>query len=195
MPVTHTNRKRQIYYLHQGVTKTGKPKYFFSKKESGNLVDEIPEGYEIYEHPSDAKVYLRRKLQQKITTKELLSIENYLNNIYSSFKYLAEAKGDEIIVYESEREMGVLSKIIGQSRPINRYGKNSSFAKDFDLSIDYQPMMKFTLDDEEERTFVAHRWCFMGSIDDWMYIGGPEPLKEIAQKYLRHLGSDSFYNL
>ena len=45
------NKGKKTYYLHQGKTKTGKPKYYFSTKIKGDLVEEIPEGYEIYEHP------------------------------------------------------------------------------------------------------------------------------------------------
>ncbi len=48
MPVTHVNRKRDTYYLHAGTTKTGKPRYWFARSTEGNLVESIPEGYEIY---------------------------------------------------------------------------------------------------------------------------------------------------
>jgi hypothetical protein len=59
MPVTHVNRKRDTYYLHAGKTKTGKPRYWFSKTTEGDLVKLIPEGYEVYENP-DAQVFLRK---------------------------------------------------------------------------------------------------------------------------------------
>ncbi len=38
MPITHVNAKGKTYYLHQGVTKTGKPKYHFAMKSEGALV-------------------------------------------------------------------------------------------------------------------------------------------------------------
>ena len=38
MPVTHVNRKREAYFLHEGMTKAGKPKYFFSKDSAGELL-------------------------------------------------------------------------------------------------------------------------------------------------------------
>ena len=66
MTITYTNRSLQTYYLHQGTTKTGKPKYFFSKKSEGNLVEQIPDGFEIYENPN-AQVFLRR-IPKKIVT-------------------------------------------------------------------------------------------------------------------------------
>src|SRR2546421_1223220 len=37
VPITHTNAKGKTYYLHQGTTKTGKPKYYFSMESNGEL--------------------------------------------------------------------------------------------------------------------------------------------------------------
>ncbi len=67
MPVTYTNKSKKTYYLHHGKTKTGKPRYHFSMKDKGNLMEKIPEGYEIYEHPSNAQVFLRKKQPQILT--------------------------------------------------------------------------------------------------------------------------------
>ena len=44
MPVTYTNRKGKTYYLHQGTTTKGNPKYFFALRDEGNLVETIPPG-------------------------------------------------------------------------------------------------------------------------------------------------------
>ena len=43
MPITHVNAKGQTYYLHQGMTKTGKPKYHFAMKSEGTLAASIPD--------------------------------------------------------------------------------------------------------------------------------------------------------
>jgi len=37
MAITHVNTKGKTYYLHQGVTKTGKPKYHFTMKSELNI--------------------------------------------------------------------------------------------------------------------------------------------------------------
>ena len=47
MVVTHVNRKRHTYFLHEGKTKAGKPKYFFSRDSEGDVLDTIPDGYEV----------------------------------------------------------------------------------------------------------------------------------------------------
>jgi len=58
--ITYTNRKKETYYLLIGKTKTGKPKYYFSKKEKENTVNNIPKGFKIWESPENAQVFLRK---------------------------------------------------------------------------------------------------------------------------------------
>lgn len=74
MTVTHTNRKGQTYCLHQGITKSGKPKYFFALRDQGNLVETVPQGYEIYENPN-SQVFPRKIRPQIITYEEIASVK------------------------------------------------------------------------------------------------------------------------
>src|SRR5215469_12888926 len=69
MPITHKNCRGQTYFLHEGKTKTGKPKYFVSQKAEGNLPEAVPDGYEIYERPGGL-VFVRR-----IQTPPILPVE------------------------------------------------------------------------------------------------------------------------
>jgi len=78
-----------------------------------------------------------------------------------------EAKGDKIIVHTPDQEVDdeFVSRLspFAQLRGIDvrQYmGKRASFT----------PMMRFVLSDKEERTFYTERFCFRGSIDDWIYI-------------------------
>ena len=63
MPITHINHKGVIFYLCCGVTKTGKPRYFFAREpDKGEPVEAIPEGYEVvkrktFEVSETSKVY------------------------------------------------------------------------------------------------------------------------------------------
>src|SRR2546428_3253838 len=75
VPITHTNAKGKTYYLHQGTTKTGKPRYYFSMDSGGPLTNTLPEGFEIYENPN-AQVFLRRIPPQVITDEERQVIED-----------------------------------------------------------------------------------------------------------------------
>lgn len=56
------------------------------------------------------------------------------------------------------------------------------------------PVMRFVLEDEEERTFGVDRMCYLGSIDGWYGLDGGS-LKVLANRYVRHIGKESFFEL
>src|SRR5215217_7846918 len=74
MVIEHVNRRGDTYYLHRGKTKTGKPKFFFSRKREGTLADSVPTGYEVYENPN-AQVFLRKALPRVVTDDEVATVE------------------------------------------------------------------------------------------------------------------------
>ena len=102
MPVTHVNRKRDTYYLHAGTTRTGKPRYWFSKSTEGDLVGSIPEGYEVYENP-DAQVFLRKALHRFITDHEVAVVREGLRKNAQGRHCKADVREKHIVVYYSER--------------------------------------------------------------------------------------------
>jgi hypothetical protein len=59
----------------------------------------------------------------------------------------------------------------------------------------YSKMLRFILTDRKTRRFSLERWCFSGSIDNWIWIDGDSTLSELADKYVRHLGQESFFEL
>ena len=102
MPVTHVNRKRDTYYLHGGKTKTGKPRYWFSTKADGDLVDAIPEGYEVYENP-DAQVFLRKIVPQLVTPAEIAVVEEGLKRYAPGQDCLVDVQREHIVVHHADQ--------------------------------------------------------------------------------------------
>ena len=45
------------------------------------------------------------------------------------------------------------------------------------------------------RLFETQRYCFLGSIDDWMTIGNVDVLPKLVKAYVKHLGDESYYEL
>jgi hypothetical protein len=105
MAIEHINRKGQKYYLHQGTTKTGKPKYFFSQKNQGTLVQTIPDGFEIYENPN-AQVFLQR-IQPKIIATVEKGIKKFSHLHYCKI----DVKKDTIYVYTPNQNVTNLSAL------------------------------------------------------------------------------------
>src|SRR5436190_7122082 len=102
MPVTHVNRKRDTYYLHVGTTKSNKPRYWFSKTTDGELVEALPEGYEVYENP-DAQVFLRKIVPQLVTPIEVAVVTKGLKRYAPGQNCLVDVQGEHIVVYHAER--------------------------------------------------------------------------------------------
>ena len=78
MSVEHINRRGDRYYVFQGRTKTGKPKYYASKSatsQSGQRVDSLPEDFEIFENPGNAAVTVRRRKRSRIVDAERQLVE------------------------------------------------------------------------------------------------------------------------
>ncbi len=190
MAITYVNRKGKTYYLHQGVTKKGNPKYYFSQKSEGNLVDSIPEGYEIYENPN-AQVFLRRIPPKIITDAEVDIVQRGIDK-YSEVKYYQiDVEKNIIVVYLPDQNVDFLSEISESAPGI----KGMNLEEIIDTFVSYSPMMRFVLVDTKHRQFEVERSYFMSSTDDWILISDVDELSTLVKEYVPHLGQDSFFEL
>jgi hypothetical protein len=190
MPITHVNAKGKTYYLHQGVTKTGKPKYYFSLKNTGTLATAIPAGFEIYETPN-AQVLLRKIPPKLITDEERQLVEAGMRQYSDVHDYKIDVKGNAIVIYTADQDADEFSNRLKGLNPVISETKIREF---FASLAHYSPMLQFNLENSERRVFSAQRYCFLGSIDDWIYIGHGE-LATLVKTYLKHLGKDSYFEL
>lgn len=187
MSVEHRSRRGQTWYLHAKATATGKSSYFFSMDADGQLVQAVPDGYEIYENVN-SQVFLRKKTAQVIQPKELAIVEDALRRHEDPWRHWVEVKKDVIVVYHA----GEMNGIDGM---LASFGRSPLTETDRRRFATYTAMLRFTLVDKKARVFVAERFCFRGSIDDWIPIGGPAPLAAHVRQFVRHLGRESFYEL
>ena len=188
MTIEHTSRTGKTYYLHMGTTKTGKPKYFFSMKQDGERVASIPDGFEIYENV-DGQVFLRRIPKQIIKPDELALVETALKAHGEAWEYRAEVKKNAITVYECGTDIGGISDMI------KAYAGRSWTDAERRKHAHYMAIMRFVLEDKDARLFITERFCFKGSIDDWIFVDGPADLADQVGQYIKHLGQESFYDL
>ena len=186
-PVTHTTRKGKTYYLHTGPKRGGGVQYFFAMKSSGALAKQLPDGFEIFESVH-GQVFLRRKQPSLIHDEETACIQSQLAKPRGKTLYRIEVRGDTVTIFDSTDQFGgELERYLGNS-PHNLADLRERFAV-------YQPAMRFILVDGEKRLFAPERFCYRGSVDDWISIGRPEPVKKLVAKYLVHLGRDSLFEL
>jgi len=55
--------------------------------------------------------------------------------------------------------------------------------------------MRFILVDKKIRLFQTNRFCYHGSIDDWIEIGSPGKISDLAKQYVKCIGTDAYYEL
>ena len=190
MSITHTNAKGKTYYLHQGTTKTGKPKYYFSMDSEGQSPDAIPTGFEVYENPN-AQVFLRRIPTKIITDEERQVVEDGIHKYADVQDYKIDVKGNAIVVYTADQDIDALVNLF---QDVGSMRDEAQIRSAIRREITYSPMLQFVLSDEKRRVFVAQRYCFRGAIDDWIDLGHG-PLATLVRRYVKHLGKESYFDL
>src|SRR6266446_3280798 len=191
MPITYTNAKGKTYYLHQGTTKTGKPKYYFSMENEGHLAEAIPVGFEIYENPN-AQVFLRKIPPKLITDEERQVVEEGMRTYADVKDYKIDVKGNVIVIYTADQDIGTLAELFKDLSPTP--SANRQLMSLLRKEIQYSPMLQFLREDAQRRLFTAQRYCFRGAIDDWIDIGYG-PLTTLVRRYVKHLGKESYFEL
>lgn len=184
--------KSRPYFLHQGRTKTAKPTYYFSLKREGHLADPIPDGFEIYENPN-TQVFLRRIPPKLITDEERQIVADGMRKYASVRDYKIDVKGKVIVTYLADQNSDALAGIF-RDYPSSPEEK-ARIMTVLRQQLHYSPMLQFILADEKRRCFWPHRYCFRGSIEDWISIGLPDILPNLVKTYVKHLGKESYFEL
>ena len=185
--ITYRSRTGKTYYLHTGPKRGGGVQHFFTTKSTGSLAECVPDGFEIYE-TVNGQVYLRRTRPKLIGDEELDLLRSGLAKPRAGCRYKVEANGNTVTVHESQDRLGALSALLPPLSPHRQESIEEQFAH-------YQPILRFLLIDSERRLFAPERFCFRGSVDDWISIGPPDTLRKLAARNLKHVGQDSFYEL
>lgn len=187
MSIEHTDRRGRQWYLHAKTTAAGNPSYFFSRDEDGGEVPTLPAGYEVYESVV-GQVFLRKTAALAILHGELALVESALRKHGGPWQFRAEAKKKWIVIHEAGNLDG-LAETWRECR-----GRPMSESEMLRHAC-YQAVMRFTLADKKTRSFTVERYCFRGSVDDWIPIGGPGGLAALVRQFVKHLGRASFFEL
>ena len=193
MPITYTNRKGVTYHLCRGVTKTGKPRYYFARQPKGKPVQEIPQGWRISESVNGV-VSLVKDRPSQILPEELAAVEAALERHPKSRNYRAVVKENRIEVYErvgldADDLVAVLSKQLDVPDLAERVHDWQ------DQRGRFAPVLRFVLADAEQRTFYVQRMSYRGSFEHWIHIGELGPVDQLARSLIPTLGTDRFFEL
>jgi len=194
MPVTYTNRKGYTYYLCRGVTKTGKPRYYFARELKGEPVAEIPAGYEINESVNGI-VSLVKSRPAQIRPEEIEAVRAAVERHPKPNNYRVNVKSDRIEVYERVGpDANDLVAALAQEGLL-RAGLAGRIQTEIEQYGQFTPVLRFILIDAERRNFGVQRMCYLGSIDDWIDVGATGSVDELARRLIPTLGTGRFFEL
>lgn len=197
MAFEYVNRKDDRYYLQAGKTPTGKTRYYFGRKLTGSPVEDVPDGYDVYESPETGQVHLRRSPSTPITPQERETVSDGIRRYAGLEHFLVDVHGNSLVVYlpvmEEKAADRLLDVIGGGFLRHSAWGEENK--RRMIQQSQFSKMMRFQLVDAKKRLFTVERWCFRGSIDDWIYLAGPKSLVELVQKCVPNLGKDEFFEM
>lgn len=191
----YTNRKGQRYFLYEGRTKNGKPKYFASRKETsdrGVPLEDLPADYEIAEHPSSAVVSIRKVQPTRITDAEVKFLQAAAAEFTGYESVNVERRGDVLTIYTPDRDAQAIDSVFTQLLGSSPRGQLADWTRQ---NMSYTAMLRFTLVDEERRIYSAERYCFRGSIDGWIHLFRRGTLRALAELLFPKLRSEEFFEL
>jgi len=178
------------YFLHEGRTKTGKPRYFAAKKPGEGALATIPEGFEFSES-INAVVSVRRadRSKAKIPDTDIALARAELARHSHLCEHRIDVVKDEIVVFEPEGTGGHwLEEELPWLLPSSIH-RNASMKR----RTRYDPVMKFVPLQGRDGYSVC-RMTYRGD-GGWSWTLASGSLRELLGRFLRHVGTDGFFEL
>jgi hypothetical protein len=178
--LSYENRLGDRYYLHQGATKTGKPRYFFAKTVREGALTAMPAGFEVSES-ANGVVSVRRQLPggPAIPDADLEVVRSVLAAHPRLRQCVARIQKRAIVVYEPVAGIAALDGLSSprMDRVLNR-GQ-------------VQPVIKL---ERRGGEYAVFRMTYRGR-SGWSYCLATGKLQALATRYLRLIGTDDLYEL
>ena len=197
MAYQHRNRRGDVYLLQATKTRTGKRRYYFGRKLTGELIDDVPAGYEVYESPQHGQVYLRKELLTCIAPGEREIVADGIDLFSEVSHFIVDIEEDCLVVYVPTMSDDRLSSLVRHlagpdALQISRYRE----ARDqFVRESEHEKALRFQLCGDEPRLFLAERWCSRDAGGGWIHLGGPAALAGLVDDFVERLGKESFQEL
>ena len=179
-------RKGRTYYIKSRTTKKGNTTYFMTAKLDEECLNKSPDGYEVFEKYDTEIFYIRKKKELNFSNEDLTFIKKELKNNSSIDAYELDVNGGEIKIYTAEKGNGMssLKSLLSLDKQ-----KMAFLGK---ALLSYEERLKIQVEGKE---YIVMRYCYRGSVDDWIVIDAGDNLQELAKKNIIHLGKESYFEL
>ena len=192
--VTYTDRMGDSYYLHEGTTKTGKVRYFVAKTIREGVLSTMPNGFEFSEsingvvsvRKTDTSAPRLPDVDLAVARAEMASHAHLRSHRIEVIK-------GEIVVLESTG--GISAEVMAAMSHcfFTPADGPDNWAGGRRARVTYTPVMKF-VPCGEPGGYRVHRMTYRGR-GGWSWALASGSLDKLLKRYLRHVGTDAFFEL
>ncbi len=178
MPISYENRKGEIHYIKAAATKKGGKRYYVVKNKEKykpeDLLEEMPEGFEFYEFPSDALVAFRHIAKSSFTDGEFAILDSVMKRHETVKDYIIDKEENALTIYIDLMDKELFEMLDDkQIRQIKRYDDILRFEK------------------SENDDYSAQRFCYISRYYGWITLETSDDLQYLAEKYCCHIDKES----
>jgi len=184
----YENRMGVTYYLHEGRTTTGKPRYFFAKTMGPGMLSEMPKGFEVSESINGIVSVRKKTMNRAAVPEEDVSVIEEAVARHSHLQgYMVRAVDSAVVIFEPHPRPSELRDLAERYRTY----RASSFVAERMKKAQYAPIMKF---EREGDGYAVRRMTYRGK-GGWSWPLGVGKLQQLAKKYVPSIGTDDFFDL
>jgi hypothetical protein len=189
--LAYTNRKGVTYYLHEGRTKSGKPRYFFARSVGDGSLVELPSGYEVVESINGVvSVRLRREGEIAIPDDDLALVRAALERHAHLRHHVVLADRDAIVIHQPDVDLAALQNVALSFGRLPGRAETTILA-DRIRRAHFSPVLRFVRDGS---TYVAHRMTYRGD-GGWSHPLAWGPLDRLVPELVPKVGTEDFFEL
>jgi hypothetical protein len=193
-PFKYTNRKGEDHYVRATETAKGGTRYYIVKnnpEKYKDLIEDVPNGFEVKEFPEEARVVFRKKIPKKINEEERQIVEDSVRELSDLKDFIVFVDGDLLTIFYSQFNSigGDGENLTAEEADKMHYGNTIKWKG-------YNAGMYFQLKDEKKRIFEVYRQIFLSLFSSGTaFLESSDDLEYLADKYCQHLGRETFYEL
>lgn len=189
MTVKYTNQQGQTFHLHKKLTKKGNFRYYFSKDDKLNLVEKIPESYEIYENPM-GQVFLRKKNKNFIKEEVVKLVEQAITEHTDFEHFYVNAQHDSIVLYLPDLDLDEVSgtlnvTLCGDEIKLNQFSPGN---------LTYSPFIKFVLD-QKTNSYSLEKVDTHDTLKRWLKIDSSDDLNSLVINNIKYFKNARYSKL
>lgn len=187
MAKTFKSRMGKAYYVKSRKTKKGNTTYFLTTKKDDSCLDILPKEYEVYENYSAQMLYIRKKKERGFSSKDIAIIQAELSKNDAIDGFELNINGNEITIYDLEDKTKQKPSLLAMI-PKDRREIAKAYFMQYSENMRIKKITK-----KKEVEYHIMRFCYRGSIDDWIVIDAGDDLAALAKANLKLIGTEEFF--